>query len=420
MTTTTPASDQVELGTWMAREIAEQPQVFDRIVRDRSAAREVAEHVRRFRPRFVLFAARGSSGHAALYGKYLVEVGLGLPAGTVSPSTTTLYGAEPDLRDVLLVSVSQSGGSPDLVEVTESARRRGALTVAVTNTPDSALGAERAIAATKTYTASLLALYVLVDEIRSGTATDLSHLGAAAQRVLDDNVDRVADAARRLRFAERIVTTARGYSLASAAETGLKLAETSYLVTRSYSGADLLHGPIAAVDAETAVLAFRGAGPGGRTMADVLARVRERGADVLCAGTQPTDALLVPEVDEALTPVVEILPLQRLAWSLAVARGLDPDRPAGLRKATRPDDVRRGGGRLRRRAGHHVGPTCPLAARFLPRTPSSPSPVCCCRCPPARRPRRPRGRRLRPNRNPIEHSSHGRTPCARRWRVSSA
>ncbi|WP_197319914.1 SIS domain-containing protein [Saccharomonospora sp. NB11] len=346
MTTTTPASDQVELGTWMAREIAEQPQVFDRIVRDRSAAREVAEHVRRFRPRFVLFAARGSSGHAALYGKYLVEVGLGLPAGTVSPSTTTLYGAEPDLRDVLLVSVSQSGGSPDLVEVTESARRRGALTVAVTNTPDSALGAaaehvldmaagpERAIAATKTYTASLLALYVLVDEIRSGTATDLSHLGAAAQRVLDDNVDRVADAARRLRFAERIVTTARGYSLASAAETGLKLAETSYLVTRSYSGADLLHGPIAAVDAETAVLAFRGAGPGGRTMADVLARVRERGADVLCAGTQPTDALLVPEVDEALTPVVEILPLQRLAWSLAVARGLDPDRPAGLRKAT--------------------------------------------------------------------------------------
>ncbi|EIE98928.1 SIS domain-containing protein [Saccharomonospora glauca] len=342
MTTT-----QTELGTWMAREIAEQPRVLADLMRDRTAFRRIADHIRRFRPRFVLFAARGSSDHAALYGKYLVEVELGLPAGSVSPSTTTLYGAEPDLRDVLLVTVSQSGGSPDLVEVTESARRRGALTVAVTNTPDSALGEvaehtldigagpERAVAATKTYTASLLALYLLVRELReSSTTPDADEFEKLAWQCLDTGVQRVDAVAARLRFAERIVTTARGYSLATAAEAGLKLAETSYLLTRYYSAADLLHGPIAAVGAGTAVLAVCGTGPGGRTMSEVLDRLTARGAEVLRVGPEAGHDLPVPSLSENLAPVLEVLPLQQLAWRLAVERGLDPDRPDGLRKTT--------------------------------------------------------------------------------------
>lgn len=342
MTTT-----QTELGTRMAQEIAEQPRVLAELVRDRAALRRIADHIQRFRPRFVLFAARGSSDHAALYGKYLVEVALGLPAGSVSPSTTTLYGAEPDLRDVLLVTVSQSGGSPDLVEVTESARRRGALTVAVTNTPDSPLGAvaehtldigagpERAVAATKTYTASLLALYLLVREIRDTTEPpDADELGELAQHCLDAGVRRVDAVASRLRFAERIVTTARGYSLATAAEAGLKLAETSYLLTRYYSGADLLHGPIAAVGPDTAVLAVCGTGPGGRAMSEVLDQLTARGAEVLRTGPEAEHDLLVPPLGEDLAPVLEVLPLQQLAWRLAVERGLDPDRPDGLRKTT--------------------------------------------------------------------------------------
>ncbi len=342
MTTT-----QTELGTWMAQEIGEQPRVLADLVRDRAALRRVADHIKRFRPRFVLFAARGSSDHAALYGKYLVEVVLGLPAGSVSPSTTTLYGAGPDLRDVLLVTVSQSGGSPDLVEVTESARRRGALTVAVTNTPDSPLGAvaehtldigagpERAVAATKTYTASLLALYLLVREVHgSAEPPDVDQIGELAQRCLDAGVQRVDAVASRLRFAERIVTTARGYSLATAAEAGLKLAETSYLLTRCYSGADLLHGPIAAVGSGTAVLAVCGTGPGGRAMSEVLDQLTVRGADVLRTGPEAEHDLLVPALSENLAPVLEVLPLQQLAWRLAVERGLDPDRPDGLRKTT--------------------------------------------------------------------------------------
>src|SRR5437763_5403060 len=128
-----------ERGALMAAEVAAQPDILAGLVAERAGIAEVAERTRAGRPRFALLAARGSSDHAALYAKYLIEVLLQLPAGLVSPSTTTLYGAQPDLTDVLLISVSQSGGSPDLVEVTESARRRGALTVGVTNTPGSAL-----------------------------------------------------------------------------------------------------------------------------------------------------------------------------------------------------------------------------------------------------------------------------------------
>src|SRR6202000_3392473 len=177
----------------MAQEIAEQPAVLAGLVEHRDKIAAVAEQVAASRPRFVLLAARGSSDHAALYAKYLVEVLLQLPAGLVSPSTTTLYGAEPDLTDVLWIAVSPSGGSPELVDGTDAARKRGALTVAVTNTSGSALntaaelsvdvhaGAELAVAATKTYTATLLGLYLLVDAIRGGGGHDVAGLGAPAR-----------------------------------------------------------------------------------------------------------------------------------------------------------------------------------------------------------------------------------------------
>src|SRR6266498_340035 len=126
-------------GARMAAEVAEQPAVFDSLVARRGDAAGVASLIAARRPRFALLAARGSSDHAALYAKYLIEVLLNLPAGLASPSTTTLYGADPDLTDVLFLTVSQSGSSPDLVEATRAARLRGALTVAVTNTPDSPL-----------------------------------------------------------------------------------------------------------------------------------------------------------------------------------------------------------------------------------------------------------------------------------------
>lgn len=339
-------------GRSMTAEIDEQPDVLAGLVDARADIAEVAGAIAARPPRFALLAARGSSDHAALYAKYLIEVLLGLPAGLVSPSTTTLYGANPDLRDVLLVSVSQSGGSPDLLEVTEAARARGARTVAVSNTPSSPLsevaelsvdvraGTEQAVAATKTYTATLLALYLLVDAVRGGDGGAVADIGELARRTLDGSADGVGRAVDRYRFADRVITAGRGYSYASALESSLKLAETSYLAARAYSGADLLHGPVAAVDSETAVLAVTSKGQGGEAMREVLDAVSGRGADVLTVGSAAADmssalTVPVPETAEEVAPVLEVLPVQRLALGLSLARGGDPDNPRGLRKVTK-------------------------------------------------------------------------------------
>ncbi|HEU5471734.1 MAG TPA: SIS domain-containing protein [Actinophytocola sp.] len=339
-------------GARMRAEIAAQPAVFDAVLGRRAEFAGVAAAIGRRRPRFALLAARGSSDHAALYAKYLIEILLRLPAGLASPSTTTLYGVEPDLADVLFLTVSQSGGSPDLVEATQAARRCGALTVAVTNNPESPLasvaelavgigaGEELAVAATKTYTASLLTLYLLVDAVRDGTGAAAAGIGDLAEQTLAGSAGPVREAADRYRFVERIVTTGRGYSSATAAEAALKLAETSYLAARAYSGADLLHGPVAAIDAETGVLAVASAGPGGAAMRDVVAAVRERGADVLAVGSAAAEVTTGPRIDvprtaDEVAPVLEVLPLQQLALELALARGGDPDRPRGLNKVTR-------------------------------------------------------------------------------------
>jgi glucosamine--fructose-6-phosphate aminotransferase (isomerizing) len=336
----------------MAQEIAAQPGVLAGLFDERPKIAAVAEQLAAAKPRFVLLAARGSSDHAAWYAKYLVEILLQLPAGLVSPSTTTLYGAQPDLTDVLWIAVSQSGGSPDLVEATDAARRRGALTVAVTNTPDSPLneaaalsadvlaGRELAVAATKTYTATLLGLYLLIDAMRGGDGHAAADIGALAQSTLDQCGAGADALAARYRYVERMVTTGRGYSLASALEAALKLAETSYLAARAYSGADLLHGPVAALDSETGVLAVTSKGKGGNAMRDALRAVHERGADVLAVGSAAADVpatnrLVIPETAEEVAPILEILPIQRLALALSLARGGDPDQPRGLAKVTR-------------------------------------------------------------------------------------
>jgi len=333
----------------MGGEIREQPDVWDRLLASGQFA-AVAAEIQRRGPRMVLLAARGTSDHAALYAKYLIEIRLQLPAGLISPSTMTAYGAKPDLRDVLVIAVSQSGGSPDLVRTVQVARAQGALTVAVTNNGASELasaaelhldvlaGPELSVAATKTYTAQQLALYLLVDALRGGSAAarGLPDLG----RQLLDSDDRVVEQAQRYRFAQRLVTTARGYSYPTAREAALKLMETSYLSAQAFSGADLMHGPLAIVDSTVPVLAVVADGPGGAAMQPVLERVTAAGADVFTVGTAAavtasTGGIVLPGgVPEELSPILEILPFQLMAMHLALARGENPDEPRGLQKVT--------------------------------------------------------------------------------------
>src|SRR6266545_4590796 len=297
-------------GKGMTADLAEQPDGYERLVtaEHAGAIAEVAARIAGWRPRYVVFTARGTSDHAALYAAYLTEIRLGIPAGLASPSVVTLYGARPDLRDALVVGVSQSGGSSDLVEVITAARASGAHTLAVTNNPRSPLAG-----------AAELHVDVAAGHERAVAATPV-------------------ELAPRYRFAARVVTTGRGYAYPTARETALKLMETSYVAGLAFSGADLLHGPLAMTDPDVPVIAVVGAGPGGDSMREVVARLGERRADVVCVGPSDVDGARLridtPAVDERYAPLLDILPLQRLALALALARGEDPDAPRGLNKVT--------------------------------------------------------------------------------------
>jgi glutamine---fructose-6-phosphate transaminase (isomerizing) len=334
-----------QVGALMAAEIAEQPEVLARLLANPEPFSEAAARIAAARPRFVLIAARGTSDHAGLYAKYLAEVQMQLPAGLVSPSALTVYGARPQMSDVLFVAVSQSGRSPDLIDSLTAARQGGALTVAVTNAPDSPLaraaelsvdvlaGLERAVAATKTYTAQLLALHLLLGGDQA--AREAAGLPEAAARTLALTSDeQLAAIAARFQYAERLVLTARGYSYPTAREAALKLMETSYLSAQAFSGADLLHGPLAMIDRSVPVIAITSPGKGGRAMQPVLERLAELEAHVLRVGAEQGLPIAADGVPEQLLPILEILPLQRLAWRVALDRAFDPDRPRGLSKVT--------------------------------------------------------------------------------------
>jgi glucosamine--fructose-6-phosphate aminotransferase (isomerizing) len=329
----------------MAAEIAEQPAILAGLLADQNQIAEARARVASARPRFVLIAARGTSDHAALYAKYLVEVRMQRAAGLASPSAMTVYGAAPDMTDVLFVAVSQSGRSPDLVDSLTVARGRGALSLAVTNAPDSPLaaaaeltvdvraGAERAVAATKSYTAELLALHLLF--AGDGAARDAAPLPEAAARTLElTREERLADLADGFRETDRVVVTARGYSYATAMEAALKIMETSYLSALAFSGADLLHGPMAMIERSVPVIAIASPGRGGSAMRPVLERLAAVGGPVLRVGGADGLPVASDGIAEHVLPVLEIMPLQRLAWQLALHRGIDPDRPRGLSKVT--------------------------------------------------------------------------------------
>ncbi|WP_405587357.1 SIS domain-containing protein [Streptomyces sp. NBC_01190] len=342
---------QREPGRIIRAEMAEQPGVLRRLVgQGAPAIQETARRIAARRPRFCVLSARGSSDHAALYAKYLIEVELGLPCGLSSLATITAYGAEQDLTDVLVITVSQSGGSPDMVAATEAAAESGAITVAITNNPDSPLaevsefhvdllaGPEKALPATKTYTAELLALYLLVRGMHDADVSAALVLPDLADQVLG-RAEEVRVLAGRYRFAERMVITSRGYGYPTAKEGALKLMETSYIPALAYSGADLLHGPLAMVDNISPVIAIVSDGTGGHALQPVLDRLRGRGADLVVIGPDKQVAaaangfaLPTHGVPESLQPVLQILPLQQLAFEVSIARGQDPDAPRLLAK----------------------------------------------------------------------------------------
>jgi len=327
-------------GALMTAEMDEQPAVLGRLAErfDDHAARVRAIVPDRLAG--VAFLARGSSDNAAVYGRYLCELAGGRPAGLVAPSLLTLYDARVDYEGYLVVALSQSGATPEIVTVCERLRAAGARTVAIVNDAGSPLaeaveavvpieaGQERAVPATKTVTGQLLAVAAVASALGpvpfdSGT---LAALPGEVRALLDDPTEPRA-LAEWLAGAERLFVVARGLLYAAALEAALKVKETARIFAEGMSVADFRHGPIAAVDEHVPLLALAHAGPSQHDVRDLVAALEARGV--------PVGGLTLPAtVPEALAPIPAVVRAQQLALALTLARGLDPDAPAGISKVT--------------------------------------------------------------------------------------
>ncbi|HLZ22077.1 MAG TPA: SIS domain-containing protein [Ktedonobacterales bacterium] len=342
------------MSTQLEQEIASQPAVIASLL-----AREmprVADICSRLPPfDYVLIAARGSSDHAAMYAKYAWAALAGHPIALAAPSLHTLYAAPPRMTGALVVGISQSGQSPDIVAVLTEARRQGCPTLAITNDGTSPLaatadfvvelgvGPERSVAATKTYTAELAVIAAFAaafsgDQQRVG---ELQRLPEALDATLA-GAGNVAHRAERYRYMDRCVVIGRGYNYATAFELALKLKELTYVMAIPYSSADFRHGPIATIDAGAPAILVMPSGRAFDDMLDLAHDLQHLGAELLVISDarQALELATTPlphaaSVPEWLSPIPTVLPGQLLALHLALAKGYDPDVPRGLHKVTR-------------------------------------------------------------------------------------
>ncbi|HEY63114.1 MAG TPA: SIS domain-containing protein [Caldilineae bacterium] len=340
----------------LEREIHEQPMVLSRLLDlTRGTVESLAAAMRERDVRYIVIAARGTSDNAGVYAKYLFAAHNGLPVALTTPVLFTLYHQPPRLRDALVLGISQSGQSPDIVEVIREARRQSSLTAAITNDPSSPLaqaaefvldlhaGPEKAVAATKTYTASLTMLALLSailgkDEER---IAQLVQLPDAVAQTLEMTEDVIQQRVERYRYMEDCVVIGRGYNYATAFEIALKVKELTYVVAEAYSSADFMHGPMALIEPGFPVLVVAPDGVPFSNLLAFLKQLRERAAEILVISDR-SEALevartampLPAHVPEWLSPVTAAVPGQLLALHLALAKDLDPDAPRGLTKVT--------------------------------------------------------------------------------------
>jgi len=337
------------------REIHEQPEVLSRLLeRERTSIQQLAATIRRRAVTHVVIAARGTSDNAGRYAKYLLGAANGLVVALATPSLFTIYQQPPRFRDALVLAISQSGKSPDIVAVLAEARRQGAPTAAITNVADSDLareadhvidlhaGVERSIAATKTYTSELAAIAALsaslVDGAEMWQALEEIPGVVAATLSMDDEIARIA---QRYRYMRDCVVIGRGYNYATAFELALKLKELTYTIAEPYSSADFLHGPLALIEHGFPAILIAPSGAMLPEMRRFIRTLKQKQAEVVVISDDrqtlaaaDTPLALPQAVPEWLSPISAIIPGQLLALYLAHARRYDPDHPRGLRKVT--------------------------------------------------------------------------------------
>jgi glucosamine--fructose-6-phosphate aminotransferase (isomerizing) len=337
-------------------EIHEQPACLEQLLRSqRRQAEAIAQAVRSLDIRYAFLAARGTSDNAGRYANYLWGSRNRLPLALATPSLFTYYQQPPKLDGALVIGISQSGRSPDIVSVLEEGRRQGCPTLAITNEPDSPLGKaadflldiqageEKAVAASKTYTAELMAVAMLSSALSDQETAwhELAQVPGWVEQVLVMD-EEFAQMSQRYRYMEQCVVIGRGYNYATAFEWALKLKELSYIAAEPYSSADFLHGPIAIVERGFPVMAVVPTGEVFDSLLKLLIYLRNDLLAELVVISNEERALelaqspiLIPrEIPEWLSPIVDIIPAQLFSFHLTHAKGYDTEKPRSIRKVT--------------------------------------------------------------------------------------
>jgi glucosamine--fructose-6-phosphate aminotransferase (isomerizing) len=341
--------------THLFREIHEQPRVLEKLLTsEKGNVQRLVEDIRRREINYVLIAARGTSDNAARYANYLFGSMNRLPVALATPSLYTIYQKPPTLGNCLVLGVSQSGKSPDIVAVLAEGRRQGALTASLTNFPGSDLahvsdhvidlqaGEEKSVAASKTYSCELLAIALL-----SATLADDPVMMAALEKIpsqVGQTLEMEAEIKRispRYRYMEALEVIGRGYNYATAYEIALKLKELTYTVVEAYSSADFLHGPLAMIERGFPVMVVAPHGAMSDELVEFSGVLNEKRAEVIAISDDPqvlklaSIALELPvQVPEWISPVTCVVPGQLFALHLAATRGYNPDHPRALHKVT--------------------------------------------------------------------------------------
>jgi len=335
--------------THMYREIREIPDAIRRLLNEGREGIEIAaDDLRRAAPHFISTVARGSSDHAATYFKYAAELTLGLPVASIGPSIASIYGAELQLRHSACIAISQSGQSPDIVKMTQSAAKQGALTIAITNETSSPLaqackhtipihaGTERSVAATKTFVTSAVAGLALVAHWKQ----DKSLIAAIDQlpEHLENAVNCDWPALRRvLKDRDSLFVLGRGPSYAMSNEAALKFKETCQIHAESYSSAEVLHGPVSIVEPGYSVLALASRDASENSIVSVADKLARQGAVAFISSdnAQNAERLEFAKTSHPLTdPLSLIVSFYAFIERLAGERGINPDLPRNLKKVT--------------------------------------------------------------------------------------
>ncbi len=337
-------------------EIFEQPERLAQLLASqRQSVMQIADAIRQREICFAFLAARGTSDNAGRYANYLWGAVNHLPLALATPSLFTYYNQPPSIKNALVVGVSQSGQSPDIVRVLEVGREQGNLCLAVTNAPNSPLaqaadfvldiqaGPELATAATKTYTCQLMAIAMLSAALVGEDArwAELEQVSMWVSKALELDAQ-IAQAAQRYRYMQQCVVLGRGYNYASAFEWALKLKELTYLIAEPYSSADFQHGPLAMVGQGFPVFAIAPHGAVLGSMLELLEPLRRDLAAELLVISNSDNALslahtpfrLPADIPEWLTPLVSIVPAQLFTHYLTLAKGYNPDSPRSIHKVT--------------------------------------------------------------------------------------